>query len=195
MALKIERCGAVILAGGHAKRMGRCKALLEIQGETMLSRLTRQLSPFSELLLSANDPALARGLPVRYVPDIYVDAGPAGGLHATLSASSRGALFCVPCDMPNFDPALIDVLLAGFTPEADAIICRDGTGRLHPLCGIYSKRALPVLHEYLECREYRMTAIAKGLRCIILDTGSILPDSVFFNMNTPEAYRLAATGQ
>lgn len=195
MSFPIERCGAVILAGGHAKRMGRCKALLVIQGETMLARLARQLAPFPELFLSANAPELARDLPVRYIPDIYVEAGPAAGLHAALSAASSEALFCVPCDMPNFDPALIDILLARFTPDTDAVICRDGSGRLHPLCGIYSKRALPVIRSHLERRESRMTVIAENLRCSIVDTGHILPDSTFFNMNTPEAYRLAATNQ
>lgn len=195
MAFPIERCGAVILAGGQSKRMGRCKALLAMQGETMLSRLTRQLSPFSELLLSANDPVLARGLPVRYVPDIYENDGPAAGLHAALSAASSDALFCVPCDMPNFDPALINMLLARFTPDADAVICRDGSGRLHPLCGIYSKRALPVLREHLEQGERRMTVILEAMDCLIVDIGSILPDSTFFNMNTPEAYRLAIANQ
>lgn len=161
----------------------------------MLSRLVRQLSCFSELLLSANDPGLARNLPVRYVPDIYENAGPAAGLHAALSAASSGALFCVPCDMPNFDPLLIEVLLARFASDADAVICRDGSGRLHPLCGIYSKRALPVLCRHLECGERRVTAIAESLRCSIADTGAILPDSTFLNMNTPEAYRLAVTDQ
>ena len=161
----------------------------------MLSRLTRQLAPFSERLLSANDPELTRGLPLKYVPDIYKEAGPAAGLHAALSAASSEALFCVPCDLPNFDPALGNLLLSRFSPGVNAVICRDGSGRLHPLCGVYSKEALPVLREFLERGEFRMSAIAKALRCLVADTGSILPDSVFFNMNTPEAYRLAVTDQ
>lgn len=161
----------------------------------MLSRLVRQLSCFPELLLSANDPGLARGLPVRCVPDLWENAGPAAGLHAALSAASGGALFCVPCDIPNFDPVLIQVLLARFTPDMNGVICRDGSGRLHPLCGIYSKGALPVLRGHLERGEHRMTLIAEALHCSIADTGHILPDSTFFNMNTPEAYRLAVTDQ
>lgn len=52
--------GAVILAGGQSRRMGRCKALLTVDGQTLLARTAQQLTAFSELLLSANDPALAR---------------------------------------------------------------------------------------------------------------------------------------
>lgn len=195
MTFPIERCGAVILAGGQSKRMGRCKALLEIQGETMLFRLARQLSLFPELFLSANDPVLAQGLPVRYVPDIYENTGPAAGLHAALSAASSDALFCVPCDMPNFDVTLIDILLSHLTTETNAVICRDGSGRLHPLCGIYSKRALPVLQELLEQGEHRMTTISEALGCFVVNTSPILPDSTFFNMNTPEAYRRVTNEQ
>lgn len=195
MAFPIERCGAVILAGGQSKRMGRCKALLPIRGETMLLRLMRQLSCFSELLLSANNPDLAQDLPLRYVPDVYENAGPAAGLHAALTAASSDALFCVACDMPNFDPDVIRILLTCFTTDTDAIICRDGTGRLHPLCGIYSKRALPTLEKQLKLGECRMTAVTEALNCIVIDTGSILSDNIFFNMNTPEAYRLTMTNQ
>ena len=76
MMLSRECCGVVILAGGRSRRMGACKALLTIEGETMLSRLTRQLDDFQEKLLSTNTPALAEGLPLKPVPDIYPGAGP-----------------------------------------------------------------------------------------------------------------------
>ena len=82
MMLSRECCGVVILAGGRSRRMGTCKALLTIEGETMLSRLTRQLDDFQEKLLSTNTPALAEGLPLTPVPDFYPGAGPLAGLHA-----------------------------------------------------------------------------------------------------------------
>lgn len=193
MAFPREHCGAVILAGGRSKRMGTCKALLMINGDTMLSRLSKQLVCFDERILSTNTPELGKDLAFRLIPDIYRDSGPAAGIHAALSAASSEALFCVPCDMPNFDPALINILLSHFTPDADAIICQDNSGRLHPLCGIYSKSALPLLEKSLKQRELRMTAIIKQLSCLILDT--YLPDNIFFNMNTPEAFHLVTTEQ
>lgn len=192
MGFPAERCGAVILAGGRSSRMGACKALLTMQGETMLARLTRQLEPFGERLLSANDPALAKGLPVRRIPDRYSGMGPAGGLHAALSAAEAEALFCVPCDMPNFEPALIPLLLGRFSADMDAIICCDGNGRLHPLCGIYSKRALPVLEQCLRKNICRIRSILPLLRWEPFYTAAFLPDSVFFNMNTPEDFLQAA---
>lgn len=195
MAFPLKRCGAVILAGGRSKRMGTCKALLMVHGETMLSRLSKQLMCFDERLLSANDPELGKGLPLRLVPDIYRGFGPAAGIHAALSAASSDALFCVPCDMPNFDPELIGILLTRFSSTADAIICCDSNGQLHPLCGIYSKRSIPILEECLNARELRMTTIIKQLDYLSLDTSPYFMDSIFFNMNTPEAFRFIMNGQ
>lgn len=185
-----KRCGAVILAGGHSRRMGTCKALLEIGGESMLARMTRQLDGFEERLLSANDPALAAGLPVTLVPDIYPGAGPLAGLHAALSAAESGMLFCVPCDMPHFTPALPRLLLARYSGE-DALVCRDSTGRLYPLCGLYAKTVLPALEEQLRGGRHRVSELLGRIRCTVADMGGLVPDSVFFNMNTLADFRMA----
>ena len=64
MPLTKDCCTPVILAGGASRRMGTCKALLKINGETMLSRILRQLSEFDRVLLSTGDPTLGEGLSV-----------------------------------------------------------------------------------------------------------------------------------
>lgn len=192
MSIPSGVCGAAILAGGRSSRMGCCKARLVIGGETVLAHLAAQLSEFDELLLSTNDPALAEGLPVRAVKDIFPGAGPLGGLHACLSAAKSGALLVVACDLPNYSAAVGRLLLSRLPECGGAVVCRDGTGRTHPLCGVYRKRVLPALERQLEQREFRVKRFLMGLDCAYLDTGAFLPDSVFFNMNTPEAYRRIA---
>ena len=189
MALTYENCGAVILAGGASRRMGQDKARLELEGESMLARLCRQLSPFRERLLSANDPALAEGLPLRLVTDLYPNSGPLAGLHAALSAAEKPALFCVSCDLPNYTPALSAFLMARFPEDADVMVCRDKSGRVHPLCGIYTKRLLPILESQLKAEDYRVRSFLERVRCAYLDTGAFFPDSIFFNMNTPEDFQ------
>ncbi len=190
-------CGAVILAGGRSRRMGTCKALLRLEGGTMLERAAGQLTAlFDEVLLSANDPALGLGLNLRVVPDIWRECGPLGGLHAALAATGKDALFCNPCDLPRFTAELPLLLLERMNPEADAIVCRDGGGRLHPLCGIYRRRVLPALEARLQGGERRVTALIEGLSCQILETEGLLSDGVFENMNTPESYfRYAAASR
>ena len=40
-----KKYGAILLAGGHSSRMGKDKASLEIEGQTMLERLLVTLRP------------------------------------------------------------------------------------------------------------------------------------------------------
>lgn len=189
MSLPIRACGAAILAGGHSSRMGCCKAILKIGEETILSRLAEQLTVFDELLLSANDPALTSGGQMAVVQDIFHDIGPLGGLHACLSATEKEALLVVPCDLPRYSPEVTRLLLDSFPPERDAMICRDGTGRMHPLCGIYRKRVLPLLEAQIKFGDFRVRHFLSRLDCALLNTGGLIPDEVFFNMNTPVEYR------
>lgn len=187
-------CSAVILAGGRSRRMGRCKALLPLGGETLLARLVGRLSAFPEVLISANDPALGAGLPARVVADRFPDAGPAGGLHAALTAAKLPFALCVPCDLPNFSAAAAACLLGAFPPDADALVCVDGAGRVHPLCGIYARSALPAIGEQLANRRFRVMELLRRLDCRYLSTAGLLPDSVFYNVNTPQAYRRLLEG-
>ena len=185
MSMRKEACGAVLLAGGKSRRMGQCKALLEVEGETLLQRTVRVLEGFGELWLSANDPALADGLPVRLVADNYPGCGPLAGLEAALSVAGKETLVCVSCDLPCLT-AVVPELLLDSLGEADAAVCVDSTGRVHPLCGIYRRRTLPLIRQLLENDERRMMAFLRQIDCVYVKTEGLLPDEVFCNWNTPE---------
>ena len=156
MATPAERCGAVILCGGQSRRMGTCKALLTVDGVPVLHRLAGELSFFEERLLSANDAALGAGLSWTLVEDRFPGLGPGAGLHAALLASKKDALLCVPCDLPAFSEQAARCLLFHFPQDCAAMVCRDGAGQLHPLCGIYTRRMLPALERRLAAGRCRM---------------------------------------
>ena len=104
--MKLTDCDAVILAGGHSRRMGRCKALLELGGERVLDRLARELSGFHKLWISLGTAPVDGALPGQAVWDCYPDCGPLAGLHAALRAAEADYLFCVPCDLPYMTGAV-----------------------------------------------------------------------------------------
>ena len=191
MAISLERCGAVILCGGQSRRMGTCKALLTVEGEPVLHRLAGALSFFEERLLSANDASLGAGLSWTVVEDRFLGLGPGAGLHAALLASKKEALLCVPCDLPAFSEQAARCLLAQYPGDCAAMVCRDSTGQLHPLCGIYTKRMLPALERRLVAGCCRMTEVLEDAPTVVLDTAGLLPDDVFFNMNTPADHHRA----
>ena len=181
-----KNCGAVILAGGRSSRMGRNKALITINGGTLLAHLSHALSRFDEKLLSTNDPLMAAGYPLHPVADKYPNSGPMGGLHASLLATRKQALLCVPCDLPNFNAQAADVLLTHFSSGADALVCVDSQGCTHPLCGIYSRSTISLFEQFLVNGNYRMHAALQKMNCIFLQTADLFSDQVFLNLNTPE---------
>lgn len=190
MSITTDSCGAVILAGGLSRRMGRCKATLPLGGQSMLLRTRAQLTDFDSVLLSCNDAQLSCGFEA--VPDRMPGCGPLAGIHAALSATEKEALFTVPCDLPNFSRELPALLMDELDEETDVLICRDGEGNLHPLCGIYRRRILPQLEQCLQEGQFRVMNFVHRVHWKCIDTGGRLPDRIFFNMNTPEDYRAAA---
>lgn len=195
MPLTYDTCSAVILAGGNSKRMGCCKALLPLENKSMLAHILEQLSDFEDVLISTNTPSLAETLPARQVPDIFSGAGPLAGLHAALRAARNPALLCVPCDLPNFSAQLAEFLLNRFSAEIYAVICRDSAGKIHPLCGIYSKHCLPLLENQLGKGERRVQTFLRRIPHICVDIAPFFPDSALININTPENWEMFRASQ
>ena len=93
---------AAILAGGHATRLGGAdKSALVVGGETILTRVLRQLeSVTSQVVLvgGAVRGSHASGLPI--VPDRYANAGPLAGIHAALAEAPSSHVLVLACDLP-----------------------------------------------------------------------------------------------
>lgn len=190
MAITLSQCDAVILAGGHSRRMGTCKALLPWNGKPLIVHISDQLAPFENVRISANDPQIAAAAGLPCIKDIYSDVGPLGGLHAALSSSQKEFTLCVPCDLPHFRWELASALMNRFPEDSEAIVCRDSTGRVHPLCGIFSKNTLTALTRLLETRSFCVMAFLDRISYTVLDTSGHFPDSLFYNLNTMHDYQM-----
>lgn len=192
MAIDLTQCDAVILAGGRSRRMHTCKALLPWKGEPLIFHIARELSPLETVWVSANNPAIAETVGLPCVRDVYPDAGPLAGLHAALSATKQEYLLSVPCDLPNFRWELAQELLKNFPKDGQAVLCRDSTGRIHPLCGIFHRSLLAPLTRQLECGAFCVMALMDQVSYSVLDTSPLFPDSLFANMNTMQDYQILA---
>lgn len=180
--------GALILAGGMGRRMGGAnKALLQLQQQTFLSRLENALSDFDEKLISLQDASWLGDSPFLPVLDQVTDRGPMEGLRCSLSLCRSDALLVVACDMPLFSGELAKAMIQageGF----DAVICRDSMGKLHPLCGIYSKQCLPVMDSLIAQGNYRIMEITKLVPTRIFPLNDFaFSDTLLSNINTPDA--------
>src|ERR1700685_2732658 len=99
---KADQFAGFILAGGRSSRMGRDKALLEIDGITMLDRAV-------ELVVSAGISVAVLGAPAEFdrrrlrVP-VIADEGPGRahwvGMPTALHQTQAAGNLIVACDMP-----------------------------------------------------------------------------------------------
>ncbi|HTR00906.1 MAG TPA: molybdenum cofactor guanylyltransferase [Candidatus Acidoferrum sp.] len=104
----------VVLAGGRSSRMGRDKALLELEGATLLQRAVELLQH------SGVDTVLVSGRAEHQfgVPDLLPHSGPPGALLSLLTWLERRGelddqpLLLIPVDMPLLTPAVLQPLVA-----------------------------------------------------------------------------------
>jgi molybdopterin-guanine dinucleotide biosynthesis protein A len=142
----------VILAGGENTRFGgKPKADIVIGGKKIISRIIETISGiFDEIIIVSNAPAVpAGGSNYKTVKDIFRHAGPLGGLHAGIRASSNEAVFLFACDMPFLDKQLIkrQIELAEDSGY-DAVVPLNGD-RPEPLHSVYKTSILPQLEKFL----------------------------------------------
>ena len=190
MKLHSPSVGAVILAGGGSRRMGTDKAALTLEGLRFLDRVAGELSGYPERLVSVRSLSSAPACPgFAAVADWFPGCGPLGGLHAALSVCRSDYLLTVACDMPLFRRELGEFLTLFLSPAVDACVPVDRTGRVHPLCAVYGKSALPVLEQQLRSGDYRLTAALERLRVqyVPLDH-SAYGDETVANVNTRAEY-------
>ena len=175
---------AALFAGGASRRMGTDKALLPWRGSTLVRYLAGELGFFSEKLLSTQQPSLLPGADWRLVPDLRPGCGPLGALESVLSAMRADAALCVACDLPFFTRELAERMLRALREGADCLVCRDETGRVHPVCAIYRRQALPVVTGQLQAGDFRMMHLLANLKT---DHFSVAAAQMQ-NANTPEIW-------
>ena len=177
-----------VLAGGRSSRMGRDKALLELDGETLLARGLRLLSEVCvEVAIAGGSPGLARY--GRLVPDEKAGEGPLSGIVAALQASAfEWNIFC-PVDVPFVRrTAWQQMLDRAAQNDADAVLARV-CGQIQPLCGVYRKHVAEPLRAQFEGGERKVTAAIQAAGVVAwVDFDQPGEEQWFHNLNTPGEY-------
>ncbi len=187
MGIAAAEVGAAIVAGGRARRLGgRIKPLLEIDGETILSRELAVLGArFTEIVISAADPAPFADVGLPVILDRVAGAGPLAGIAAVLAATRRRFVFAVAGDMPYLSVDAIDTLLGAGSADADVVIPVSG-GYPEPLHALYARRCLPTIERHLADGRYQVSGLlsAPELNVITVDADT-LGARVLTNINSP----------
>ncbi|MFP4977667.1 molybdenum cofactor guanylyltransferase [Paenibacillus sp. CN-4] len=112
----------IILAGGQSRRMGRDKALLEIGGVPVVSRVAAELSRVAgriAVISSREEDYRFLGVPVIPDPEAFAGRGPLAGIRAGLAwAGTEWCVVCA-CDLPFASAETIRVLLKAVAADED----------------------------------------------------------------------------
>ncbi|RYX84865.1 molybdenum cofactor guanylyltransferase [bacterium] len=183
------RCAA-ILAGGLSTRMGRDKALLEIDGEPLVRRSARTLQTlFERVIVITNREEVARAAHLPSVPDAHSNKGPLVGIEAALSHFGEPT-FLVACDLPYLNTDLIRFQCQQWEENLDALVPVSDDG-LEPLHAIWAPSCLPMIRPSLEQeRPPSLRRVLGSLNVKVLETKEARRFDAqlrcFENWNTPE---------
>ena len=188
----IADCTALILAGGHSRRMGRDKTALQLGGRSLLQRaldLMNTLFPVTLVSIRQTRTDIAEVAKVAQVRDEVPDAGPLAGLCAGLARATTPWVFAVAVDMPFLLPAVIE-RLALMRAGHQAVVPRVN-GYRQPLMAFYAATALPMLRAALNKKEKcGLCAALAGLDICLVDENSLrdLDQNLrsFIDLDTPE---------
>jgi len=148
----VNRISGVILAGGSNKRFGGInKANVVIDGKTIISRIISTISDlFDEIIIVTNKPEeFQEFIQYKIVKDQYLNAGPLGGIHAALKASSEDAIFVFAGDMPFLDKEIITNQINEFNKTKYDVLIPAIDQFIEPLHAIYRNSVLNDLERFL----------------------------------------------
>lgn len=179
-----------ILAGGAGRRLGsRQKALITIDGVTVLERQLAALRPHvGRVFVVANDPAPFAPLGLEVVADAVPGQGPLQGLLAACEHADADAVLVLACDLPFVADAVLEHLVAR-APGADVVL-PIVAGRPEPLVARYARRVAAPIRAALAAGERRATAFHAAVqveRVSEAELRALDPElRSFINVNTPE---------
>jgi molybdenum cofactor guanylyltransferase len=183
----------IILAGGQSSRMGKNKALLRLNNETMIERIVKNLETFvDDVIIVTNGFEDYRFLGLPMVEDRWKGMGPLAGIEAGLHASRTEKNLVVACDMPFISQEWGEYLLSCLD-EYQAAVPKI-SGMLHPLFASYRKEVGQKAGVSLQENTLRMRDFFDNIHVkIVHGDERSLPkeEKYFFNMNHFEQYEQA----
>lgn len=184
--------GGFVLVGGQSRRMGRNKALLELNRKAIGVRAAELIEPLVAKVALLGSPALYSPLGLRVIPDQISNRGPLAALCTGLAHSSYDWNLFLACDLPLMERGVLEALIVrAVKGHAEAVVPRIGD-RWQPLCAVYHRSCLNKMEAALRENKSSVVGVFPLLRLEAV-FGQQLGDNpfcerVFRNVNTPQEW-------
>jgi len=184
----------IVLAGGKSRRLGRDKALLPLDGSTLIERIIGTISQATDpILVISNPPEKLSWLTVPVVSDRVPKRSALAGIYTGLSVSDTHHSLFVACDLPFVSVDLLRLLID--LSDGYDVVIPQSEGGYEPLCAVYSRNCLDPIRSQLEQDNLRVQAFFPEVRVKVVDQELLRPydpeGRAFFNINTEEEYQQA----
>jgi molybdopterin-guanine dinucleotide biosynthesis protein A len=196
---------AIVLSGGKSSRMGSDKALLEINGETLLSKTCRTALQIADSVYvvarsqAQYQEAIAPNAPqCSLVLDQQFDGALVGfwqGIQAI--ASPADWILLLACDLPNLQADILQIWANQLTDLPESAIAylpryvdENSQKQWEPLCGFYRWQCQDSLRAFIEDGGRSFQKWLSDREVIEI---AIAPSLMLFNCNTPDDFRSIKT--
>lgn len=173
----------IILAGGLSSRMGRDKALIQLDKHLMIEKVIKLIHPFcDEIIISANKNKYHE-FGYQIVKDKYKKIGPLGGIITCLNKSNTELNLIISCDTPNISKKTILKLLK--ESQNYDITLPYHNDRYDPLIAVYNRNCLEKLELMAKSSSYKLQTIINNLNsnAIYFDESDKIKEE-FININS-----------
>ena len=189
----ISDCTALILAGGDSRRMGQDKALLLLDGKTLLEHVTASMqSVFPKVIVSVR--RLREDVDTPQVCDEVEASGPLAGLIAGLAQVDTPWIFVVACDMPFVSETVV-MHLAKLRASHQAVV-PVAHGHIQPMAAFYATNTLDVMREAFSTGDKSLRGILDKINVRYVGEQELRESDPqlksFFDLDTPQDFEQVA---
>ena len=199
-----------VQAGGGSTRFGTDKALVQLEGKTMLQRTGELLASVCHDVTIVAAAGKYADAPWPVIADRWPGQGPLGGiltaLHRLSETDSRDKTpelerdpcsfaLILSCDMPFLTKEFLRFLTDRALSSEAAIIVPEASGRLEPLCACWCSASVAAIQAAFDAGSRKVTEAMKHVSMEVLDESAWkrfdTDGRLFWNMNTPADYEEA----
>ena len=174
-----------VLAGGRSSRMGRDKALLDLNGVTLLDQIASRVEIAAGNVTIIAPQGRYRDLRFPVIADAVEHCGPLGGVFTALSITGASWNLIAACDMPSLTVEFLeDLFRAAEAGDVDAVV-PETAGGLDPLCAVYHRTCLEKAVWAIDHKIFKMHDFVSTLR---LRRWAVPDAAPLENVNTPDQW-------
>ena len=185
----VSDLAAFVQSGGKSIRMGRDKAFVEFNGQTLLLRalgLARAVA--QEVAIVGDREKFSSFGPV--IEDVYQERGPLGGIHAALASAKTEFNLMLAVDLPFVEPRFLEYVIAQARACSATVTVPRVDGGWQPLCAVYRREFATTAEQALIAGNNKIDVLFAKVQTRVVDEPEIsklgFSAAMFRNLNSPE---------